>query len=1148
MSDIHTPLHAAQRPFRRPDAGRRRAGTVVLTGAVLLLALLLGHTAGRRLGASTPGQPPESGAGPAPVDLSIELDHDLDNTIQLTSLLPAARVVATLPEHVGLVSQNIDGANVSLLLQHPSNDADHPTEIHWPPITVTPHSVVRFSIGMPPFAWVPRNADGATFQVGVSVGDEIDVLYSRFIDPVHQMTDRQWHYGEVVLEPYAHQEIELVFRTLPGPAGNHISDYACWRDAHIWAPQPARVTFRGATHDALATIRDNVIRLALLTPAGGDSTDELVLHKHLQAADYPRTLLLAHLLARHGIQNWLPDDLRVTIDEQDAGIYTLQERSPRYLYVDVDNVLRARVDALELVDRWRNAKLYTTFPERIRREIFEINGDARRTILQHPAAPSETPSEIHWPALQIPPRALLEFGIALPPKYWTAGGDGVRFEIEAHSGRGAEVIFSQYIDPKNDPADRKWFDYRLPLQKYAHSDVRFVFKTFPGPNGNHISDYAGWSYPRLIVPSLANLSLNERVPAHITYLGQSGRGHVSRTGENAFDVTLAPGAALANLSDFTLRGAAPAMAEPVLLMSNGVLQGAFELRPHGTAAPPDSPATSASQPLKLAARSDVAKVARCLAVYDLLGNFSFGPRSLALVPNPDTGLLEPLAFARPDPRGTVDLFAHTNAPFYDFLEQREFFVHYLRELEALASLAQVEELCRASPVAQLCPSYRPARDVLSTNCEHIRTLLTGLKSIHAHCDAATADSITMRLGSIRYLPLEVLHLTQGTDIAFVPKREIVLEPKVIHQPVSYHACTFQRQTGFEAKKVRVAQLRLAYRFVGTETVLYENIYPYPYLDEDALADDPTHRPPNLDSHPFFEADPATGELRIRPGTWTIDRHVIIPAGYRVVAGPGTTLDLTAGAVLLSYSPLEFVGSGGDPVVIRSTDASGQGLAVLQARGPSVLRHVVFDQLANPAHGGWELTGAVTFYESPVQLEHCAFRNCRSEDALNIVRCEFSIQGCEFHQAQSDAFDGDFVTGTLCDTSFTDITNDAIDVSGSQLTVRDVSIAGAGDKGLSAGENSNVQASNISITASTLALTSKDHSQLTVTGARIDQARIAFTAFQKKPEFGPATIVARQVTTSGARNLHLIEIGSALWLDERKIAGQQRNVKDELYPP
>ena len=40
--------------------------------------------------------------------------------------------------------------------------------------------------------------------------------------------------------------------------------------------------------------------------------------------------------------------------------------------------------------------------------------------------------------------------------------------------------------------------------------------------------------------------------------------------------------------------------------------------------------------------------------------------------------------------------------------------------------------------------------------------------------------------------------------------------------------------------------------------------------------------------------------------------------------------------------------------------------------------------------------------------------------------------CDFGETRSDAFDGDFVRGSVTDTSFREIGGDAIDVSGATL--------------------------------------------------------------------------------------------------------------------
>ena len=59
--------------------------------------------------------------------------------------------------------------------------------------------------------------------------------------------------------------------------------------------------------------------------------------------------------------------------------------------------------------------------------------------------------------------------------------------------------------------------------------------------------------------------------------------------------------------------------------------------------------------------------------------------------------------------------------------------------------------------------------------------------------------------------------------------------------------------------------------------------------------------------------------------------------------------------------------------------------------------------------------------------------------------------CTLKNTKSDAFDGDFVEGIVKDSNFINLGNDAIDVSGSDIKITNVTINKAGDKGLSAGD-------------------------------------------------------------------------------------------------
>jgi len=196
--------------------------------------------------------------------------------------------------------------------------------------------------------------------------------------------------------------------------------------------------------------------------------------------------------------------------------------------------------------------------------------------------------------------------------------------------------------------------------------------------------------------------------------------------------------------------------------------------------------------------------------------------------------------------------------------------------------------------------------------------------------------------------------------------------------------------------------------------------------------------------------------------------------------------------------------------------------------------------------GWITTGGVTFYESPVVLNHCRLLDSIAEDTINVVRTNFEFIRSEFGHTASDAFDGDFVQGQVEGCAFHDVRGDGIDVSGSNITVKDVNLLRVYDKGISAGEGSVVNVSNVRAADVGIAIASKDMSQ--VMAQEVYVARVWVTglaAFLKKMEYGPASIRANQVVFEDESSRALVQTGSSVTLDGKAFETTDLDV-DALY--
>jgi 4-amino-4-deoxy-L-arabinose transferase-like glycosyltransferase/tetratricopeptide (TPR) repeat protein len=124
-----------------------------------------------------------------------------------------------------------------------------------------------------------------------------------------------------------------------------------------------------------------------------------------------------------------------------------------------------------------------------------INYESRPLLLQHPT------SQVAY-SLTLPLRSTLCFGYGMDPAVWSPDkGDGVEYNIYvslAEEPSKLYRVFHDYIDPKNNPEDRRWFDERVDLSQFGGQAVKIIFEALPGPAGDDSYDWGGWSWPVLV--------------------------------------------------------------------------------------------------------------------------------------------------------------------------------------------------------------------------------------------------------------------------------------------------------------------------------------------------------------------------------------------------------------------------------------------------------------------------------------------------------------------------------------------------------------------------------------------------------------------------------------------------------------------------
>lgn len=422
------------------------------------------------------------------------------------------------------------------------------------------------------------------------------------------------------------------------------------------------------------------------------------------------------------------------------------------------------------------------------------------------------------------------------------------------------------------------------------------------------------------------------------------------------------------------------------------------------------------------------------------------------------------------------------------------------------------------------PKYKYNRDFLTNRGRKIRGSLYPFNntSIQAFTQTSFNDKKQLALINYHLVPLEVVGWGTASSII----KEKLTSPVYLNAAFSYPYRVFEANVPPEANFV-------FYQIPGLDSLYHSKIFSWQMPGKTVPVQETANIPAPESNEWFVVAD---STIRFRRDNHEITSDIIIPHGYEVFIPAGTALNFVQKSKFLSYSPVNMNGTEDAPIRIVSTDSSANGFTLIQTKGLSEWKYVFFDRFNTLSDRGWNLTGGVTCYESPIDMSYCAIMHSQSEDALNLIRTNFTIKNLTINGAASDGFDADFCKGKILDSHFYNTVNDGMDFSGSQIEVKNCNVDKAGDKGLSVGENSRVVVGTLKVSNSKTGVAAKDLSNLNVYKLVLNNCETGITAYQKKPEYGSAKILLTNLLTENVKYPYLIEQGSILRIKGKDVSG------------
>ena len=295
-----------------------------------------------------------------------------------------------------------------------------------------------------------------------------------------------------------------------------------------------------------------------------------------------------------------------------------------------------------------------------------------------------------------------------------------------------------------------------------------------------------------------------------------------------------------------------------------------------------------------------------------------------------------------------------------------------------------------------------------------------------------------------------------------------------------------------------------------------------------------------------------GILTLKRKLTYINENIYIPENLNVIIKSGSSIILSNNAFIFSDSARNVNGSEGLINISGTEKNLGGGILISDSKNESFFKNVNFAYLnglnknLDDINLQYSLLGSINFYESEILMENCNFKKITSEDALNIINSNFILDNIVFLENYSDGLDIDFGQGSISNSNFLDIGNDAIDVSGADVKISNVIINNAGDKMVSVGENSNVSILNLKGENSYVGIASKDGSLTKLNNVNLKNTSIGVSAYQKKTEYPKAKIVASNLTIVDSTMNWLTDYNSEIFIEDQLINSKTDQIIPIIY--
>ncbi len=484
-----------------------------------------------------------------------------------------------------------------------------------------------------------------------------------------------------------------------------------------------------------------------------------------------------------------------------------------------------------------------------------------------------------------------------------------------------------------------------------------------------------------------------------------------------------------------------------------------------------------------------------------------------------------------------------------------FVKEYIKNLERISRKEYLDNFLNLnndninSSISLLNKSYPHVKFIseeIRKNQKYISTRLAPLKPLGFELLESIDNKkniVKLKIYNKTMLPIQIGKLFFN-KAEYYPVNKVVIKGRNKYERVKSKEITFMRNISenlFEPKEI--SENYILYKLNGSLKNLKQNIQYFPFIESTSINNNLVTRKPNLQNNPRFIINNNNKTISIK-SSFSLKEEIILPKDYQLIINPGVKINFENQSYLVVQGALKINGTLEKPVQFKINNG-GKGIIVINSSKRSKIENVIFNGLDSPKAKSLNITGGLSFYNSPVKMKNIKFVNVKSEDALNLIKSNFEIENISILGTFSDAIDVDFSDGYINNAIFNKVGNDAIDISGANVSISNIKILSSGDKAISIGEESKLEGKNIEISNSFIGLASKDLSKVRIKKMKINNTKICLAAYQKKSEYGPA-FIKLNLFEADCKTKYLLEKGSSISSNENNFIPNTKDVYSKLY--